>query len=208
MAAVLFALGAVSGIVLSFEMGLLWPALMGRFGDVLGLPFAVEGLAFFVEAIFLWIYLFGWGRMPLRTLLRTLIPIFAAGVVGAYSVVAVNAWMNVPTRFTLDSTGNVTDVHPMRVLFNRMALLQFAHTWVGAFMLVGFVVASVYAAGIRRGRSDSHHRLGFVVPFAFASVASSASGLWWSFAAITVVYGAMTLGGADTFRIYQPRAPE
>jgi cytochrome bd ubiquinol oxidase subunit I len=173
-AAVLFALGAVSGTVLSFEMGLLWPGLMGRFGDVLGLPFAVEGLAFFVEAIFLGIYLFGWGRLPARTHLRTLLPVAAAGVVGAYSVVAVNAWMNNPTGFTLDSAGNVTDVRPMRVLFNRMAVLQFAHMWVGAFMLVGFVIASVYAVGIRRGRSDTHHRLGFVVPFAFASVAAIA----------------------------------
>src|SRR6476659_4213963 len=94
--AVLFAIGAVSGTVLSFEMGLLWPGLMGRFGDVLGLPFAVEGMSFFVEAIFLGIYLYGWGRMPPRQHLLTLVPMAIAGIVGTFCVVSVNAWMNNP----------------------------------------------------------------------------------------------------------------
>ena len=97
--AVLFAIGAVSGTVLSFEMGLLWPGLMGRFGDVLGLPFAFEGLSFFVEAIFLGIYLYGWDRLPPRRHLAMLIPMGIAGVVGTFCVVSVNAWMNDPTGF-------------------------------------------------------------------------------------------------------------
>ena len=80
-AAVLFAVGAVSGTVLSFEMGLLWPGLMSRFGDVIGLPFAMEGIAFFVEAIFLGIYLYGWDRLSPKTHLRTLIPMMVSGVV-------------------------------------------------------------------------------------------------------------------------------
>ena len=171
-AAVLFAVGAVSGTVLSFEMGLLWPGLMRRFGDVLGLPFAVEGIAFFVEAIFLGIYLHGWGRLAPRTHLRTLIPVAAAGVVGAYCVVAVNAWMNAPAGFRLASDGTVTDVRPWAAMFNRNSYLQFLHMWVGAFMLVGFVVAAVYAVGMLRGRRDEHHRLGFLVPLAFASIAA------------------------------------
>src|SRR6476659_10220019 len=108
--AVLFAIGAVSGTVLSFEMGLLWPGLMGRFGDVLGLPFAFEGLSFFVEAIFLGIYLYGWGRMPPRRHLATLVPMGAAGVVGTFCVIAVNAWMNNPTGFRIVG-GEVTDVN-------------------------------------------------------------------------------------------------
>jgi cytochrome d ubiquinol oxidase subunit I len=169
--AVLFAIGAVSGTVLSFEMGLLWPGLMGRFGDVLGLPFAFEGISFFVEAIFLGIYLYGWDRMPPRRHLAMLIPMGISGVVGSFCVVSVNAWMNDPIGFRIVG-GVVTDVNPWRAMFNNAVWLQFAHMWVGAFMLVGFVVAGVYAAGMLRGRRDEHHRLGFLVPFSFASVAA------------------------------------
>jgi cytochrome d ubiquinol oxidase subunit I len=169
--AVLFAIGAVSGTVLSFEMGLLWPGLMGRFGDVLGLPFALEGLSFFVEAIFLGLYLYGWNRMPPRRHLAMLLPMAGAGVVGTFCVISVNSWMNDPTGFRLVN-GEVTDVQPWRAMFNDAALLHFAHMWLAAFMVVGFLVAGVYAAGMLRGRRDAHHRLGFTVPFAFASVAT------------------------------------
>jgi cytochrome d ubiquinol oxidase subunit I len=169
--AVLFAIGAVSGTVLSFEMGLLWPGLMGKYGDVLGLPFAFEGLAFFLEAIFLGIYLYGWGRMPAKRHVMMIFPMAVTGIAGAYCVLAVNAWMNVPTGFKLVD-GQVTDVHPWQVLFNQHAFLQFAHMWVGAYMLTGFTVAGVYAVGMLRGRRDAHHRLGFMVPFVFASIAA------------------------------------
>lgn len=169
--AVLFAIGAVSGTVLSFEMGLLWPGLMGRFGDVLGLPFALEGLSFFVEAIFLGIYLYGWGRMPPRRHLLMVVPMAVAGVVGTFCVISVNAWMNAPAGFrVLD--GEVTDVDPWAAMFNDIVVLQFAHMWVAAYMVVGFAVSGVYAVGMLRGRRDRHHRLGFMVPFAFASVAA------------------------------------
>ncbi|WP_460845566.1 cytochrome ubiquinol oxidase subunit I [Nocardioides ultimimeridianus] len=171
-AAVLFAIGAVSGTVLSFEMGLLWPGLMGKYGDVLGLPFAFEGLAFFLEAIFLGIYLYGWGRIPPRQHVWMVLPMAAMGIVGAYCVLAVNAWMNVPVGFRLTPDGTVTDVHPWTVLFNSHAFLQFAHMWLAAYMLTGFTVAGVYAVGMLRGRRDEHHRLGFLVPFVFASVAA------------------------------------
>src|SRR3954469_12597676 len=120
--AVLFAIGAVSGTVLSFEMGLLWPGLMGPFGDVLGLPFAFEGLSFFVEAIFLGIYLYGWGRMPERLHLLMLLPMMAAGVVGSFCVLSVNAWMQNPSGFrlvdTADGSIKVTDVDPWAAMFN------------------------------------------------------------------------------------------
>jgi cytochrome d ubiquinol oxidase subunit I len=169
--AVLFAIGAVSGTVLSFEMGLLWPGLMGPFGDVLGLPFALEGLSFFVEAIFLGIYLYGWDRIPPRRHLLMIVPMAVAGVAGTYCVVSVNAWMNMPVGFRLED-GKVVDVEPWSVLFSSGAVLQFAHMWVAAYMVAGFVVAAVYAAGMLRGRLDRHHRLGFAVPFAFASVAA------------------------------------
>jgi cytochrome d ubiquinol oxidase subunit I len=169
--AVLFAIGAVSGTVLSFEMGLLWPGLMGRFGDVLGLPFAFEGLSFFIEAIFLGIYLYGWGRMPPRRHLLMVVPMAVAGVVGTFCVISVNAWMNAPTGFRIVD-GEVTDVDPWAAMFNDLVLLQFAHMWVGAFMVVGFIVSGVYAVGLLRGRHDAHHRLGFTVPFVFATTAA------------------------------------
>jgi cytochrome d ubiquinol oxidase subunit I len=171
--AVLFAIGAVSGTVLSFEMGLLWPGLMGTYGDVLGLPFAFEGLAFFLEAIFLGIYLYGWGRMPPKQHVLMVLPMAVTGVVGTYCVLAVNAWMNVPTGFRIVD-GEVTDVEPWAVLFNQHAFLQFAHMWVAAYMVAGFTIAGVYATGMLRGRRDEHHRLGFLVPFVFASVAAVA----------------------------------
>jgi len=172
--AVLFAIGAVSGTVLSFEMGLLWPGLMGRFGDVLGVPFAFEGISFFVEAIFMGIYLYGWDKMPPRRHLLMLIPMGCAGVVGTFCVVSVNAWMNAPSGFTVTPDGRVTDVNPWHAMFNAAALMQFGHMWVGAFMVVGFLVAGTYAVGILRGRTDDHHRLGFTIAFTAATVAALA----------------------------------
>jgi cytochrome bd ubiquinol oxidase subunit I len=174
--AVLFAIGAVSGTVLSFEMGLLWPGLMGPFGDVLGLPFAFEGLSFFIEAIFLGIYLYGWGRMPPRRHLAMLVPMALSGVVGTFCVVSVNAWMNHPAGFTIRD-GQVSDVNPWAAMFNENSVMQFLHMWVAAFMVVGLTVSGVYAVGMLRGRMDSHHRLGFTVPFAFATVAAVAQPL-------------------------------
>jgi cytochrome d ubiquinol oxidase subunit I len=170
-AAVLFAIGAVSGTILSFEMGMLWPGLMGPYGDVIGLPFALEGIAFFTEAIFLGIYLYGWDRLPPMVHYRMLIPIAAAGVVGTFCILAVNSWMNDPAGFELVD-GVATDIDPWAAMFNDAVLLQFLHMWVAAFMLVGFVVAGVYAMGVLRGRDDRHHRIGLLVPMAFACVAA------------------------------------
>jgi cytochrome bd-type quinol oxidase subunit 1 len=171
--AVLFAIGAVSGTVLSFEMGLLWPGLMGTYGDVLGLPFAFEGLAFFLEAIFLGIYLYGWGRMPQKLHLLMVLPMAVTGVVGTYCVLAVNAWMNYPVGFDVID-GEITNIEPWAVLFNSHVFMQFAHMWVAAYMVAGFSIAAVYAAGMLKGRRDRHHRLGFMVPFAFATIAALA----------------------------------
>jgi cytochrome d ubiquinol oxidase subunit I len=169
--AVLFAIGAVSGTVLSFELGLLWPGLMGQFGDVLGLPFAFEGLSFFLEAIFLGIYLYGWGRIPPKRHVLMLVPMGLAGIFGTFCVLAVNAWMNDPTGFRIVD-GEVVDVNPWAAMFNDQVWLQFLHMWIAAFMVAGFVISAVYAAGMLRGRLDRHHRLGFTVPFTFASVAA------------------------------------
>lgn len=172
-AAVLFAVGAVSGTILSFEMGLLWPQFMREFGDVIGLPFALEGIAFFLEAIFLGIYLYGWDRMPPRQHRAVLIPIALSGVAGTFCILAVNSWMNSPSGFHIVD-GKVTDIDPWAAMFNHAVWLQFLHMWIATFMVVGFVVAAVYATGMLRGRDDRHHRLGFAVPFAFAAIASLA----------------------------------
>ncbi len=171
MAAVLFAVGAVSGTILSFEMGLLWPELMRTYGDVIGLPFAFEGIAFFLEAIFIGIYLYGWDHLPPRVHLLTLVPIAVSGVVGTFCIIAVNAWMNTPSGFHLVD-GEVTDVDPWAAMFNDGVWTQFAHMWVATVMVVGFCTAAVYATGLLRGRTDRHHRLGFRVAFAFAAVAA------------------------------------
>lgn len=169
--AVLFAIGAVSGTVLSFEMGVLWPGLMGTYGDVLGLPFAFEGLAFFVEAIFLGIYLYGWDRMPPKQHLLMVVPMAVTGVMGTFCVIAVNAWMNAPVGFDLVD-GEVRNVDPWAVLLNPDAFWQFLHMWVAAYMVAGFTIASVYAVGMLRGRRDRAHRLGFTLAFAFASLSA------------------------------------
>jgi cytochrome d ubiquinol oxidase subunit I len=166
---VLFAVGAVSGTILSFEMGLLWPGLMGRFGDVIGLPFALEGFAFFIEAIFLGIYLYAWDRLPPRTHLLTGIPVIVAGVASAFFVVCANAWMNQPRGFDLVG-GEVIGVRPWEAMFNPATPPQTTHMIVAAFMVAGFGVAAVYAVAMLRGKRDRYHRLGFLVPFTFAAV--------------------------------------
>ncbi|MAT04244.1 MAG: cytochrome ubiquinol oxidase subunit I [Acidimicrobiaceae bacterium] len=168
-AAVLFAVGAVSGTILSFEMGLLWPGMMSAYGDVIGLPFALEGIAFFLEAIFIGIYLYGWGRLRPEVHLRTLIPIMASGLFGTFCILAVNAWMNAPAGFTQLPDGTVTDVDPVAAMFNDALWGQFTHMYVATFIVTGFLTASVYAVGMLRGRRDRLHRIGFTVPFVFAA---------------------------------------
>ncbi len=156
--AVTFAVGAVSGTVLSFEFGLLWPRFMGQWGEAFGVPFAFEGVFFFTEAIFLTIYIFGWRRLKPWTHFWTGVPIVLAGIFGSASVVAANAWMNAPSGFKLDSNGDVVEVDPVQVIFNDSMPLQAAHMLVAAYMVGGFLVASVYAAGMLRGRRDRYHR--------------------------------------------------
>ena len=125
--AVTFAVGAVTGTVLSFEFGLLWPRFMGRFGDAFGIPFAIEGLFFFLEAIFLAVYIYGWKRLKPWPHFWTGVPIVIAGIGGTVSVVAANAWMNEPAGFTLNSAGKVVDVDPWSVIFNKAMPLQSLH---------------------------------------------------------------------------------
>ncbi|MEX5258416.1 cytochrome ubiquinol oxidase subunit I [Kocuria arenosa] len=166
---VLFAVGAVSGTILSFEMGLLWPGLMGVYGQVIGLPFTLEGIAFFIEAIFLGIYLYAWDRLPPKVHMLTAIPVMIAGVASAFFVVTANAWMQQPTGFDMEN-GRVIAVDPWAAMFNPATPPQTVHMILAAFMVAGFGMASVYAVAMLRGRRDRYHRLGFLVPFAVAAV--------------------------------------
>jgi cytochrome d ubiquinol oxidase subunit I len=169
--AVTFAVGAVTGTVLSFEFGLLWPRFMGQWGEVFGIPFAFEGLFFFTEAIFIAIYIYGWRRLKPWTHFWTGVPLVLTGVLGSISVVAANAWMNAPDGFTLDSAGNVIDVDPISVIFNDAMPLMAAHMVLAAYVVGGFLVASVYAFAMLRGRQDRFHRIGFLIPFSVAAAA-------------------------------------
>jgi cytochrome d ubiquinol oxidase subunit I len=166
---VLFAVGAVSGTILSFEMGLLWPGLMGVYGEVIGLPFTMEGIAFFIEAIFLGIYLYAWDRLSPRVHMLTAIPVLVAGVASAFFVVTANAWMQQPTGFDT-ANGRVIAVDPWAAMFNPATPSQTVHMILAAFMVAGFGMASVYAVAMLRGRNNRYHRLGFLIPFTVAAV--------------------------------------
>jgi cytochrome d ubiquinol oxidase subunit I len=138
---------------------------------VFGIPFAFEGLFFFTEAIFVAIYIFGWRRLEPWTHFWTGVPVVIAGLGGSVSVLAANAWMNSPEGFTLNDAGEVVDVDPWGVIFNDAMPLMAAHMVIAAYVVGGFVVASVYAVGMLRGRRDHYHRLGFLIPFTVAAIA-------------------------------------
>jgi cytochrome d ubiquinol oxidase subunit I len=170
--AVTFAVGAVTGTVLSFEFGLLWPHFMDRFGSAFGIAFAIEGLFFFTEAIFLAIYIYGWKRLSGWAHWWSGVPMVITGIGGAFSVVAANAWMNQPQGFTLDAAGKVVDTAPLKILFNPATGYEVPHMILAAYMVVGFLVASIYAAGMLKGRRDRLHRLGLLIPLTIACIAT------------------------------------
>jgi cytochrome bd ubiquinol oxidase subunit I len=170
----LFAVGVVTGTILSFEFGLLWPAWMAKFGDVFGFAFALEGVSFFLEAIFIGIYVYGWNRFSPRVHLLTGIPIAITGLTGSLTVIAVNGWMNHPTGFTMQD-GRVTNVHPFDALFaNSFFWHEFVHMYLAGYMVVGFVVAGVYAWGKLRGRWGRYERIALAVPLTVAALAAPA----------------------------------
>lgn len=168
--AVQFAVGVVTGTVLSFEFGLLWPGLMGKWGGVFGIGFGVEAWAFFLEAVLIAIYLYGWRRLKPRTHFLLGLPLPAAALLGAFGILAANAWMNTPQGFTLDADGNPEDVHIWSAIFTPMFGPQYWHFVVAMLITAGYTVAGVYAVGWLRGRRDRYHRLGFTVPFTLAAV--------------------------------------
>jgi cytochrome d ubiquinol oxidase subunit I len=168
--AVTFAIGAVTGTILSFEFGLLWPVLMGRLGAAFGLGFAIEGIAFFLEAIFIGIYLYGWTRLPARIHFAFGLTLPPVGVLGTVSVLMANSWMNTPGGMTLNASGQVTGVDVLAALFTRSLGYEFWHFLIALYIAAGFGVASIYAVAWLRGRRDHYQRLAFAVPFTVAAL--------------------------------------
>jgi cytochrome bd ubiquinol oxidase subunit I len=182
----LFAVGVVTGTILSFELGLLWPSFMARFGDVFGLAFAVEGISFFVEAIFIGIYAYGWNRLSPRSHFLTGIPIVIAGFAGSLMVISVNGWMNHPGGFTLRH-GRVTDVHPFAALFeNSYFWHELVHMYLAGYIVAGFLTASAYAWALLRGRTSRYNRTALVIPLAVAALAAPVQVVVGDWAARTV----------------------
>lgn len=168
---VLFAVGVVSGTILSFELGILWPEFMATFGDVFGLAFGFEGFSFFVEAIFIAIYVYGWDRLPRKVHFLTGIPVAIAGIAGSLFVLTVNAWMNNPTGFDIVN-GEVVNVDPWAAIFGSYVWHELVHMLLAGYMVAGFCVAGVYAYAWLRGKRDRYHRIGLVVPFTIAALAA------------------------------------
>jgi cytochrome d ubiquinol oxidase subunit I len=166
----LFAIGAVSGTTLSFELGLLWPEFMKHAGAVIGVPFSAEGFAFFIEAIFVGIYLYGWDRLtPLQHWLCS-IPIVITGALSAAFVTAVNAWMNTPAGFTARN-GEAVDIHPLQAIFNPAMPTEVIHTTLSAYVFSGFAVATAYAFTLLREPANRYAGAALRVAMLVGSVA-------------------------------------
>ncbi len=166
----LFAVGVVTGTILSFELGLLWPGFVASFGNVFGLGFALEGFSFFVEAIFIAIYVYGWDRLGPRLHFMSGIPVAIAGVTGSFFVISVNGWMNHPGGFTLQD-GRAVDVRPWSALFgNSYVWHEWIHMYFAGYIVAGFLIASFYAWGYLRGRRGRYQRTALTIALTAAAV--------------------------------------
>ena len=169
--AILFAVGAVSGTVLSFELGLLWPGFMAYAGALIGMPFSLEGFAFFTEAIFLGIYLYGWQRVPPRAHLLAGGAVALSGALSGIFVVIANAWMNSPVGFDLVG-GRPVNIDPVAAMLNPMAFSQTLHMTLAAYAATGFLVAGIHACLLLRDRSNLFHRRALAIALAVGGVAA------------------------------------
>lgn len=157
--AILFAVGAVSGTVLSFELGLLWPRFMAFAGPIVGVAFSLEGFAFFLEAIFLGLFLYGFDRLSPRLHLATAVMVAASGLASGVFVMAVNAWMHTPTGFTVDAQGALDQVEPWATFQSASFPTQSVHMALAAYSSVAFAVLGIHAFGLwRRPKSVFHRR--------------------------------------------------
>jgi cytochrome bd ubiquinol oxidase subunit I len=169
--AILFAVGAVSGTALSFELGLLWPRFMNYAGAIIGMPFSLEGFAFFTEAIFLGIYLYGWQKIRPRAHLLAGVMVALSGVLSGVFVVIANAWMNSPTGFEL-LDGQPVNIDPIAAMLNPMALSQTLHMTIAAYAATGFAVAGIHAFQLRRDRSNLFHRRALAIALVIGGAAA------------------------------------
>jgi cytochrome d ubiquinol oxidase subunit I len=167
--AILFAVGAVSGTVLSFELGLLWPRFMGYAGAIIGMPFSLEGFAFFTEAVFLGVYLYGWDRVSPRAHLLSGIAVAVSGMLSGIFVVIANAWMNTPAGFTLVN-GVPTDIRPFAAMANPHAFPQTLHMTLAAYAATGLAVAGIHALLLRRDPTSGFHRKACGIALAVGAV--------------------------------------
>ncbi len=167
--AILFAVGAASGTIISFELGLLWPRFMAFAGGIIGLPFSLEGAAFFIEAIFVGVYLYGWNRLSPRAHWLSGFPIAIAAAASAFFIVTANAWMNVPRGFHIVH-GHVTHVNVLAAMFNPAWATETSHMILGAYLATAFGVGAVYAVGMLRGRRDAYHRKAITVALSLAAI--------------------------------------
>ncbi len=169
--AILFAVGAVSGTVLSFELGLLWPGFMRFAGSVIGMPFSLEGFAFFLEAIFLGIYLYGWNRVSPWAHWFSGVVVAFSGMISGVFIVTANAWMNTPVGFELVN-GRPVNIDPIRAMLNPAALQQVIHMTIAAYAAVGLAVAAVHAFMLRRDPDNWFHRRAISIAFSVGAIAS------------------------------------
>jgi cytochrome d ubiquinol oxidase subunit I len=184
--AVLFAVGAVSGTVLSFELGLLWPGFMRIAGPIVGIPFSLEGFAFFTEAIFLGVYLYGWNRVSARVHLTAGVLVAAGGATSAGFVVLVNAWMNTPVGFQLAGDGRLTGIDPIVGMQSPAALEQVLHMLLAAYAATGMAVAGVHAWLLVRGGAPALHRRALMLALAVGAPAAVLQPLSGDFSARVV----------------------
>lgn len=171
--AILFAVGAVSGTVLSFELGLLWPGFMRYAGSIIGMPFSLEGFAFFLEAIFLGIYLYGWKRVSPWMHWFSGVMVALSGMLSGVFVVAANGWMNTPAGFEIVD-GKPVNIDPIAAMLNPAALQQIIHMTIAAYAAVGFAVAAIHAFMLRRDPHNLFHQRAFAIALAVGAVTSLA----------------------------------
>lgn len=169
--AIFFAVGAVSGTVLSFELGLLWPGFMEHAGGIIGFPFSLEGFAFFTEAIFLGVYLYAWGKISDRAHLASGVIVALSGAASALFVVMANAWMNAPAGFEYNAaTGVFSDIDPVAAMFNPAWLSQSLHMIIAAYMATAFGAAGIHAIDLLRNRRSPLHRRALALTMAVGGV--------------------------------------